>query len=408
MNEDARRERTALKREIARRFYLLGKSQAEIAQKLGLKPPMVSRLMAEAKKEGIITTRIFLEQGEIRTRIELGPSRTLYQCIRQPELESRLRNLYPHLEQVVIVDVPPKSGGTDEEKDDALHRDLGAVAAYHLYPLLRESDHIGVGGGRGPAYTVDGLKSLSPPLPFRDIKLTSLSGNMHTLAWAEEGRSLDADDILVELSKCFELARRVKLGLPVVYTDAGVFLDESHIPVDPRASQASPLFLARWEEELNARATSPSLNKVIPNIAIVGIGSLTIGHHFLKHDRLLAPILDHLKELERKSKQITMAKGYYPVADLCNHLMKTSDPEHGISAESNSDLDPLIADINRHILGARPQHLRMVRDRVLAVAGGRYKHQAIRTALLLEPPVIHGLVTERDTAEWLVMYPYEG
>jgi len=103
---------------VARLYYEMGVKQPQIATRLRLSQPKVSRLLKGAQDEGIVRISV------------RAPSGT------RPELEEALEVRFG-LTEVEIVDI-------SRDDDDAAVRELGAAAAFHLETTVRAGDIIGV------------------------------------------------------------------------------------------------------------------------------------------------------------------------------------------------------------------------------------------------------------------------
>jgi DNA-binding transcriptional regulator LsrR (DeoR family) len=114
----ARIDELRLMTRVARLYHESGVRQPEIAARLRLSQPKVSRLLRHALDEGIVRISV------------RAPSGT------HPDLEEALQARYGLLE-VEVVDIAV----ADEER---LYRELGAAAAYHLETTVRSGDIIGV------------------------------------------------------------------------------------------------------------------------------------------------------------------------------------------------------------------------------------------------------------------------
>lgn len=114
----ARSDELRLMTRVARLYYDGGTKQPQIAARLRLSQPKVSRLLKQALEEGIV---------RISVRAPTGT---------HPELEEGLESRYG-LQEVEVVDI---------SVDDDAHavRELGAAAAYHLETTVRSGDVIGV------------------------------------------------------------------------------------------------------------------------------------------------------------------------------------------------------------------------------------------------------------------------
>lgn len=114
----ARADELRLMTRVARLYHESGMRQPEIAARLRLSQPKVSRLLRQALEEGIVRISV------------RAPSGT------HPDLEEALQARYGLLE-VEVIDIAV----ADEER---LFRELGAAAAHHLETTVRSGDTIGV------------------------------------------------------------------------------------------------------------------------------------------------------------------------------------------------------------------------------------------------------------------------
>ena len=104
---------------VARMYYEWDVKQAAIARQLGLSQPTVSRLLQQAKSEGIIRISVNVPQG-------------IY-----TDLEEQLVKQY-RLRDAIVVDC---SGESDER---FIERQIGAAAAYYLESALRPNEVVGI------------------------------------------------------------------------------------------------------------------------------------------------------------------------------------------------------------------------------------------------------------------------
>ncbi len=118
MTAVAQRDEIRLIAKVARLYYESGLKQPEIAQRLQLSQPKVSRLLKQAIDRDIV---------RISVRVPVGV---------QAELEEALESEYGLLEAVVV-----ETSASDEAQ---LMRDLGQAAAYHLETTIRPGDVIGI------------------------------------------------------------------------------------------------------------------------------------------------------------------------------------------------------------------------------------------------------------------------
>ena len=118
MDKDQRLEKVI---EAAKLYYLLDNTQSEIAKKLSVSRPTVSRLLQIAKSEGIVQIKINDPTEEIE------------------KLSSQLEEKF-HLKKAIVVSVP--------QYEDVLVRNyLGAAGATYLTEIVKDGDIIGVTWG---------------------------------------------------------------------------------------------------------------------------------------------------------------------------------------------------------------------------------------------------------------------
>jgi DNA-binding transcriptional regulator LsrR (DeoR family) len=103
-------------------YYQRGQTQQEIADRLHLSRPKVSRLLQEAQERGIV-------------QITVTPPQGLY-----VELETRLAERFG-LAEAQIVHVEP------EQPVELVRRDLGAAAAAYLARTVQAGETIGIAWG---------------------------------------------------------------------------------------------------------------------------------------------------------------------------------------------------------------------------------------------------------------------
>ncbi len=134
--------------EAARLYYEHNYSQQQIAQKLGISRPGVSRLLRQAREQGIVKI-------EIHDPLEHGI-----------QLETELKKKFD-LKNVIIV---PNDG----EETHVIKQRLGYSAAAYLDRLLDESVILGVSWGS----TMQEMKKQLKPRKVRDMKVVQLNGGI--------------------------------------------------------------------------------------------------------------------------------------------------------------------------------------------------------------------------------------
>jgi DNA-binding transcriptional regulator LsrR (DeoR family) len=131
--------------EVARRFYLVGETQVEIARDLGLDPSTVSRYLKRARDEGVVRVEI---RAPMRRNVDLG---------------RQLADAFG-LSRVIVA-------ATDEEGDMA---SLADVAASYVGTLLRKGMRVGLGWGTTLSATVGCME----PGAVSDLIITQLAGGL--------------------------------------------------------------------------------------------------------------------------------------------------------------------------------------------------------------------------------------
>jgi DNA-binding transcriptional regulator LsrR (DeoR family) len=128
-------------------YYETDHSQAEIAELLGLSTPKVNRLLQQARRDGLVETRLHI------------PYQNLF------DLERRLQELTSLCETVVV----PADGSSDE----VVLRIAGHAAANLLLATLRDGDVLAMGGGTTLYQLVE---ALAPARPYRVTVVPALGG----------------------------------------------------------------------------------------------------------------------------------------------------------------------------------------------------------------------------------------
>ncbi len=146
-------------------YYTLGMTQQEIAEKLGIDRVRVNRLLAEARRRGVVRVTIHSKLAETVA------------------LEHRLSEAFGlDLVEVVI-------GGTEDEM--RLAEVVGAAAAATLSPLYRDGMTIGVGWGIT-------LKSLAQSTEERSLKGAAVVAMIGSLT---RRSSIDAFEAATDLAR---------------------------------------------------------------------------------------------------------------------------------------------------------------------------------------------------------------
>jgi len=107
--------------EAARMYYILDYNQSEIAKKLGVSRPTVSRLLQTAKEEGIVQIKI------------------VDSSINSEKLSSQLEQKF-NLKKAIVTPVP-------QYENHIIKSHLGVATADYLYDIVKDGDIIGVTWG---------------------------------------------------------------------------------------------------------------------------------------------------------------------------------------------------------------------------------------------------------------------
>ncbi len=134
--------------EAAKLYYLLDYTQNEIAKKLGVSRPTVSRMLQTAKKEGIVQIKIS-DTEENMESLEAG-------------LEKKYR-----LKKAVVTPVP-------QHEDHIIKTTIGLKAAEYLDTIVKDHDIIGVTWGTTLYHVAVELKKKL----VNNVKIVQLKGGI--------------------------------------------------------------------------------------------------------------------------------------------------------------------------------------------------------------------------------------
>ncbi|MCS6773899.1 MAG: sugar-binding transcriptional regulator [Anaerolineae bacterium] len=157
-------ERQEMLAHIAELYFVRGLNQSEIAERTSYSRSMISRLLTEARNQGIVEIRIH------------HPLR------RSIALEGTLQRTF-NLHDVRVVEASATHNG------DALHR-VGMMAAHLLGELLREGITIGVSWGSALSATVDSMRQRFCPQAHVVQMIGSLGTRLPNMDGAEIARQL--------------------------------------------------------------------------------------------------------------------------------------------------------------------------------------------------------------------------
>ncbi|HEY2420803.1 MAG TPA: sugar-binding transcriptional regulator [Neobacillus sp.] len=134
--------------EVAKLYYQLDYSQQEIAQKLGISRPTVSRLLVQAVQEGVVTIKI---------------------CDPVEDVQKLAMNVMEkfQLKHCIVAPIP-------EYEDRLIKEKLGEVAANYLYDIVKSGDTIGITWGT----TLYQLVKKIQPKNVKDVTIVQLNGGV--------------------------------------------------------------------------------------------------------------------------------------------------------------------------------------------------------------------------------------
>ena len=292
-------------------YYLRDLTQAEIAKRLGVSRPTVSRLLNEARERGIVTIRVTPAPGM------------------HLDLESQMESRY-HLEEAVVVSAEKRRSG------DIL-RQIGGAASAYLARTVQPGETIGLAWG----HTLNAMVQATPALPREGLRIVQILGGVGP----PDGKAYAAD-MVRRLARQFGAAPVLLPAPGVVSTPAG----RDALRKDPHVMSA-----LKAHDKLDT--------------AFVGIGSL-----------LTNEVLNDGHSLPRGTFKRLVDAG--AVSDIA--LRFFDDAGRAVHTA-----------LDDRILGISVEQLRKVK-RVVAVAGGKDKIDAIRSAL--RTGIVNVLVTDQATA----------
>lgn len=134
--------------EAAKLYYLLDYTQSEIAKKLGVSRPTVSRFLQQAKSEGIVQIKI------------MDPTAEAENLSRQLQTTFKLK-------QAVVVPIP-------QYEENLIKNYLGSAAAHYLNETVKDGDIIGVTWGTTLYHVAIELKQKF----VREVRVVQLKGGI--------------------------------------------------------------------------------------------------------------------------------------------------------------------------------------------------------------------------------------
>lgn len=348
----SKEEKAILAEQAATLRIIDGKTLEKVRRRLGLShQSQVTRLVQYARENGFITVQ--------------RPQITSY--TRDQELEAELAKAFG-LRIAMVVDLTEQWVENTEKEDnfvrsDRIHDLLGHALSLDLGSTLslNPPESIGLGGGRGTYSCARALNQT--PRRLADTKLYALSGAMSTLPWdtqVADYQLLDARDVTQLMASAlgvWDQQNIHRMNVPLAFRD-----------------EADKKTLLKYT----------ALPDFKPKMALIGIGALTSGHRFVKHEVVpeLEAISTILGELIECSDVLMAELKYCPVGELCNNLFYIL-PEKDLSKDLKkyeTTLKKKILEINARTLKIDLEQLMDV-DNLIAVAGGKDKYHAIYAVL---------------------------
>ncbi|WP_193603756.1 sugar-binding transcriptional regulator [Niallia nealsonii] len=166
--------------EAAKMYYILDYNQSEIAKKLGISRPTVSRLLQRAKEEGIVQINI------------------VDSSINREELSHELEQKF-NLKKAIVASVP-------QYESHIIKSHLGVAAAEYLHEIVKDGDIIGVTWGTTLYQVAIDLKQKY----VNDVQVVQLKGGV-----SHSEKSTYASEIMYLFGKAYNTPP-MHLPLPVI------------------------------------------------------------------------------------------------------------------------------------------------------------------------------------------------
>ncbi len=325
---------------------LSGDSIEALQKRFGRAPAVLSRAVKAALKDRLVEIRKSSQSANYK---------------RAKDLEDQLKERFPGLRSVIVIEVDENAVMSDED----LHRLLGRAMARWLVEAqpFRDGDIIGLGSGRGVCFTVDALSAMKQEFGQKEIKIVSLMGCLQGFTGGKWDWALDADRNAYNLFRCFDAA--ITKFKPVLF------------PLLHSTPEEAQRF--RVEAELTGERWVP------PVVAIVGAGMFTAdcvyrrifdGGH-LKPE-IVQKLIELCTQLIDRCGQTGMAE-YSPVAIVCNHFAFLPPPAEVQGPDVSAieeEIRKLVKELNDRLVAINDEQLASIKALVL-VAGGREKAPAI-------------------------------
>jgi DNA-binding transcriptional regulator LsrR (DeoR family) len=308
---------TRLLTRVSKMYYEQELTQQKIADRLYLSRPKVSRLLKQARDEGIVQINV-LSSPDIYT-----------------DLEEKLETKFELLE-VVVLEAP------EPYLQEIVTRELGIAAAGYFERTVRDGDTIGVSWGSTLSIMIHALR----PTEAHDLHIVQVIGGLGPPQAESHATSL-----------CTRMAQTL---------DSQVTLVAAPGIVD--SEEARSVLMS----DSHVEAAFQQFGSI--DVAFVGIGAPTPTSVVMQDGSIISP--GELDELVQAGAVGDIALRFFDI-----------------------DGNPVSTSIEERVIGITREELRSL-ARVVGVAGGPEKHEAIRGALL--GGLVNVLVTDHLTAEFLL------
>jgi len=284
-------QRVYLLTRVAQLYYEQNATQEAIAACLNLSRPTVSRLLKEAREEGVVQIVIHSPFCFVT------------------ELEAALTQAFPHLRAARVVRTADPSG-------------VARAAAAYIDHIVRDGDMIGVAWGT----TMAAVASALPQRPLPDVTVVQLTGGI-----ARSGAEGSAHDVVFRFGRAF--------GAAVYYLHVPAVVDGPHVHDALVGNQETAHVL-----DLGRRANIAVFGIGVPDeqSALVQAGRLSSGdlarlhtlgaagdicsRYFTERGNLCDPALDArtigptLSELANRDYSIAVAHGVHKASAVLGAL----------------------------------------------------------------------------------------
>jgi DNA-binding transcriptional regulator LsrR (DeoR family) len=308
---------TRLLTRVSKMYYEQELTQQKIADRLYLSRPKVSRLLKQARDEGIVQINV-LSSPDIYT-----------------DLEEKLETKFELLE-VVVLEAP------EPYLQEIVTRELGIAAAGYFERTARDGDTIGISWGSTLSAMIHALR----PTEAHELHIVQVIGGLGPPQAESHATSL-----------CTRMAQTL---------DSQVTLVAAPGIVDSEEVKAVLM------SDSHVEAAFQQFGSI--DVAFVGVGAPTPTSVVMRDGSIISP--GELDELVRAGAVGDIALRYFDI-----------------------DGNPVSTSIEERVIGITREELRSL-ARVVGVAGGPEKHEAIRGALL--GGLVNVLVTDHLTAEFLL------